>query len=111
MWQINGDDLAQASHETVVDSIRRSGNLVTITVCSAIRGGASVATPVSTGSTAAAAANEYAVAGNNSSRQYSTLPRKLSGTLGKFCSHLKWHSEKNVVQGPFQAAHFMAMDR
>ena len=65
--QINGEDLAQASHETVVDSIRRSGNLVTITVCSAIKPGTMPST------------NEYAVTGNNSNRQYSTLPRKLSG--------------------------------
>jgi hypothetical protein len=66
--QINGEDLAQASHETVVDSIRRSGNLVTITVCSAIKPG-----------TTMPSTNEYAVTGNNSNRQYSTLPRKLSG--------------------------------
>lgn len=64
--QINGEDLAQASHETVVDCIRRSGNLVTLTICSAVQTGADQSVV------------EYATAGP-SSRQYSTLPRKLPG--------------------------------
>jgi len=66
--QINGEDLAQASHETVVDCIRRSGNLVTLTICSAVQTGADQS------------AVEYATAGP-SSRQYSTLPRKLPGKI------------------------------
>lgn len=63
LTQINGEDLAQASHEKVVDYIRRSGNLVTLTVCSSVK-----------------AVNEYAHTGP-SSRQYSTLPRKLPGSV------------------------------
>lgn len=66
--QINGEDLAQASHETVVDCIRRSGNLVTLTICSAVQTGADQSVV------------EYATAGP-SSRQYSTLPRKLPGKI------------------------------
>lgn len=34
MFQINGEDVSSASHEQVVDLIRNSGKLVTITVVS-----------------------------------------------------------------------------
>ena len=59
--------MAQASHETVVDCIRRSGNLVQLTICSA------------TVQTVSQSVSEYAITGTNASRQYSTLPRKLPG--------------------------------
>ena len=61
--------MAQTSHEKVVDCIRRSGNLVQLTICSAIghQQQQSIRQP------------EYATIGNgNSNRQYSTLPRKMS---------------------------------
>uniref|UniRef100_A0A0P5I0W8 SH3 and multiple ankyrin repeat domains protein n=1 Tax=Daphnia magna TaxID=35525 RepID=A0A0P5I0W8_9CRUS len=68
---INGEDLAKASHETVVDCIRRSGNLVQLTICSAT--GQTVNQSVSQ------SISEYALTGHSNSRQYSTLPRKLPG--------------------------------
>lgn len=55
--QINGQDVSQASHETVVNIIRQSGDLVAMTVVSAVAGDA--------GSQA-----NY--------RQCATLPSKLS---------------------------------
>ena len=71
--QINGEDLAKASHETVVDCIRRSGNLVQLTICSA-----SVQT---VNQSVSQSVSEYALTVANSSRQYSTLPRKLPGIV------------------------------
>ncbi|XP_046439349.1 SH3 and multiple ankyrin repeat domains protein 3-like isoform X6 [Daphnia pulex] len=68
---INGEDLAKASHETVVDCIRRSGNLVQLTICSA------TVQPVN--QSVSQSVSEYALTVPNSSRQYSTLPRKLPG--------------------------------
>ncbi|XP_046640402.1 protein shank-like, partial [Daphnia pulicaria] len=68
---INGEDLAKASHETVVDCIRRSGNLVQLTICSA------TVQPVN--QSVSQSVSEYSLTVPNSSRQYSTLPRKLPG--------------------------------
>lgn len=73
LHQINGEDLAKASHETVVDCIRRSGNLVQLTICSA------TVQPVN--QSVSQSVSEYALTVPNSSRQYSTLPRKLPGNV------------------------------
>lgn len=76
--QINGEDLAQASHETVVDCIRRSGNLVTLTICSAVQ-------------TVNQSVSEYALAGPATNRQCSTLPRKLPGEIDRHTFHFFSH--------------------
>lgn len=69
--QINGENVTTSSHEHVVDLIRRSGELVSMTVVSA---GPPISGPGSQG-------------GHDSGnpRHYATLPRKLSstGTLGE----------------------------
>lgn len=57
----------------MVDCIRRSGNLVQLTICSAT--GQTVNQSVSQ------SISEYALTGHSNSRQYSTLPRKLPGTV------------------------------
>ncbi|XP_049861071.1 protein shank isoform X5 [Schistocerca gregaria] len=74
---INGEDVSAASHEHVVDLIRRSGDLVSMTVVSL---GAAYGVPNSKSSTL--------IPGSGSSshhRQYATLPRKMtnSGTIGR----------------------------
>jgi SH3/ankyrin repeat-containing protein len=73
LTKINGEDLAKASHETVVDCIRRSGNLVQLTICSA--------TVLAVNQSVSQSVTEYALTVPNSSRQYSTLPRKLPGSV------------------------------
>ncbi|XP_071056645.1 SH3 and multiple ankyrin repeat domains protein 2 isoform X3 [Onthophagus taurus] len=83
LLEINSEDVSSASHEHVVDLIRKSGNLVAMTV-------------VSLGSTTIRAlpnSKSTILPGGNSevslSRQYATLPRKLHntnnncGTLGR----------------------------
>ncbi|XP_057332507.1 SH3 and multiple ankyrin repeat domains protein 2-like isoform X7 [Microplitis mediator] len=75
--QINGEDVSTASHEHVVDLIRRSGELVRMTVVSPV-----VNLPNSQ-STAALPTSQP------TQRQYATLPRKgsnnvpITGTLGR----------------------------
>ncbi|XP_074109680.1 SH3 and multiple ankyrin repeat domains prosap isoform X5 [Cotesia typhae] len=74
--QINGEDVSTASHEHVVDLIRRSGELVRMTVVSPVN------LPNSQ-STATLPTSQP------TQRQYATLPRKgsnnvpISGTLGR----------------------------
>ncbi|XP_071442143.1 SH3 and multiple ankyrin repeat domains protein 3 [Hetaerina americana] len=81
---INDEDVSQASHEHVVDLIRRSRDLVTMTVVSGIVG------PVGTGGLPGALSGALSGAlpasgtcrsGSQTlpSRQYSTLPRKMTG--------------------------------
>ncbi|KAK7793822.1 hypothetical protein R5R35_014324 [Gryllus longicercus] len=73
---INGEDVSAASHEHVVDLIRRSGDLVSMTVVSVGTTGvgsvpnskSSTLLPSGTGGTAV------------HQRQYATLPRKMTGT-------------------------------
>lgn len=62
LFQINNENVTAASHEHVVELIRRSGDLVSMTVLSAPQGGVAEPNP----------------------RHYATLPRKLSSsaTLG-----------------------------
>ena len=56
----------------MVDCIRRSGNLVQLTICSA--------TVQTVNQSVSQSVSEYALTVPNSSRQYSTLPRKLPGS-------------------------------
>ncbi|KAK0176007.1 hypothetical protein PV328_000187 [Microctonus aethiopoides] len=75
--QINGEDVSTASHEHVVDLIRRSGELVRMTVVSPV-----VNLPNSQSAAALPTSQP-------NQRQYATLPRKgsnnvpISGTLGR----------------------------
>lgn len=75
--QINGEDVTTASHEHVVDLIRRSGELVRMTVVSPV---------ISLPNSQSAAALPTS---QSNQRQYATLPRKgstnvpMSGTLGR----------------------------
>lgn len=82
--EINKEDVSSASHEHVVDLIRKSGDLVSMTVVS-------LASP-STPGNIPNSKSSGTIPGVNMevpiSRQYSTLPRKLSqsgtvGTLGR----------------------------
>ncbi|XP_063991476.1 SH3 and multiple ankyrin repeat domains protein 2 isoform X7 [Diachasmimorpha longicaudata] len=75
--QINGEDVTAASHEHVVDLIRKSGELVRMTVVSPV-----VSLPNSQSAAALPTSQP-------NQRQYATLPRKgsnnvpMSGTLGR----------------------------
>ncbi|XP_015118363.1 SH3 and multiple ankyrin repeat domains protein 2 isoform X7 [Diachasma alloeum] len=75
--QINGEDVTTASHEHVVDLIRKSGELVRMTVVSPV-----VSLPNSQSAAALPTSQP-------NQRQYATLPRKgsnnvpMSGTLGR----------------------------
>ena len=70
-FQINGEDVRQASHEKVVNLIRKSGDLVSLTVVTVSLSPAGN-DPPNPGSPSTAA--------NSQSRQYaSTLPRKFQG--------------------------------
>lgn len=77
MFQINGEDVTTASHEHVVDLIRKSGELVRMTVVSPV-----ISLPNS--QSAAALPTSQPI-----QRQYATLPRKgnnnvvIGGTLGR----------------------------
>ena len=99
-FQINGEDVRQASHETVVTLIRKSGDLVALTVVTVLphmffnnngNGGEHSLNCSSTGSplpsvmsmsmaAGAAPTNSSNATSSNQSRQYSTLPRKLHGS-------------------------------
>merc|ERR1719491_2133908 len=75
LLEINGHDVRQASHETVVGLIRKSGDLVKLIVVTVafepmLMPATTSTPPPSTTSTNTA---------NNNNRQYSTLPRKLHG--------------------------------
>ncbi|XP_054289880.1 SH3 and multiple ankyrin repeat domains protein 3-like isoform X6 [Macrosteles quadrilineatus] len=74
---INGEDVSAASHEHVVDLIRKSGDLVSLTVVS------SGALPSSKSAAAGLTAGQE---NQPTPRQYQTLPRKLNNnfpTLGR----------------------------
>jgi SH3/ankyrin repeat-containing protein len=79
--QINGEDVSAASHEHVVDLIRCSGDLVSMTVVS-VGASAPGGVPCSKSSTLLPGSG-----GTNHHRQYATLPRKMNasstGTIGK----------------------------
>jgi SH3/ankyrin repeat-containing protein len=80
--QINEEDVSAASHEHVVDLIRRSGDLVSMTVVS-LGVTAPGGVPCSKSSTLLPGSG-----GASHHRQYATLPRKMNtsttGTMGKF---------------------------
>lgn len=80
--QINGEDVSAASHEHVVDLIRCSGDLVSMTVVS-VGVTAAGGVPCSKSSTLLPGSG-----GTSHHRQYATLPRKMNtsstGTIGKF---------------------------
>jgi hypothetical protein len=80
--QINGEDVSAASHEHVVDLIRCSGDLVSMTVVS-VGATATGGVPCSKSSTLLPGSG-----GTSHHRQYATLPRKMNtsttGTIGKF---------------------------
>jgi len=77
LFKINGEDVTTASHEHVVDLIRKSGELVRMTVVSPV-----ISLPNS--QSAAALPTSQPI-----QRQYATLPRKgnnnvvIGGTLGR----------------------------
>ncbi|XP_063229617.1 SH3 and multiple ankyrin repeat domains protein 3 isoform X2 [Bacillus rossius redtenbacheri] len=75
---INGEDVSAASHEHVVDLIRRSGDLVSMTVVSL--GSLDV-----TGVPSSKSSSQLPGAPAGHQRQYATLPRKMnaSATLGR----------------------------
>ncbi|KAG8222039.1 hypothetical protein J437_LFUL003959, partial [Ladona fulva] len=81
---INDEDVSQASHEHVVDLIRRSRDLVTMTVVSGI-GAAGIGGTSMTSVPGAPAGSLPGQGGCRTgsqtlpSRQYSTLPRKMTG--------------------------------
>ena len=98
-FQINGEDVRQASHEIVVGLIRKSGDLVALRVVTVLpqmffnvnntSGENSVACSTSASpspsimsvSINSAGASSNSNGGNTSqARQYSTLPRKLHGS-------------------------------
>lgn len=94
MLQINGEDVSAASHEHVVDLIRRSGDLVSMTVVSLNAVGVT-GVPNSKSSTL--------IPGGNSAihhRQYATLPRKMNnlGTIGKKSYNLKINCTKYTIK-------------
>ncbi|XP_069675317.1 protein shank isoform X6 [Periplaneta americana] len=78
---INGEDVSAASHEHVVDLIRRSGDLVSMTVVS-LGATAPGGVPCSKSSTLLPGSG-----GVSHHRQYATLPRKMNasttGTMGR----------------------------
>ncbi|PNF35049.1 hypothetical protein B7P43_G09455 [Cryptotermes secundus] len=78
---INGEDVSAASHEHVVDLIRCSGDLVSMTVVS-VGASAPGGVPCSKSSTLLPGS-----VGTNHHRQYATLPRKMNasstGTIGR----------------------------
>jgi hypothetical protein len=80
--QINGEDVSAASHEHVVDLIRCSGDLVSMTVVS-VGVTAAGGVPCSKSSTLLPGSGV-----TSHHRQYATLPRKMNasntGTIGKF---------------------------
>ncbi|XP_045478792.1 SH3 and multiple ankyrin repeat domains protein 3 isoform X4 [Harmonia axyridis] len=76
LLEINNDDVSSASHEHVVDLIRKSGNLVQMTVVSI--------EPESVGGIPMSKST-FLPGGNvdvPNSRQYATLPRKIGGNQG-----------------------------
>ena len=80
--QINGEDVSAASHEHVVDLIRCSGDLVSMTVVS-LGATAPGGMPCSKSSTLLPGSG-----GGSHHRQYATLPRKMNtsstSSVGKF---------------------------
>lgn len=75
LLEINNEDVSSASHEHVVDLIRKSGNLVSMTVVS-------LGTPA-TPRLLPSSKSTILPGGNMEvplSRQYATLPRKLTNT-------------------------------
>lgn len=81
LLEINKEDVSSASHEHVVDLIRKSGDLVEMTVVS-------LGPPGNPGVMPTSKSIVMPPGGSmDMSRQYATLPRKLSnsntGTLGK----------------------------
>lgn len=79
LLEINGEDVSSASHEHVVDLIRKSGDLVKMTVMSL--GVPNSGMPLSKSTILPGGNTEIPL-----SRQYATLPRKMGnsfGTLGR----------------------------
>lgn len=78
LLEINREDVSSASHEHVVDLIRRSGELVQMTVASLSTPTTATMMPMSKSTILPGVNND-----TPSSRQYATLPRKMSnsGTL------------------------------
>ncbi|XP_044728029.1 SH3 and multiple ankyrin repeat domains protein 3 isoform X3 [Chrysoperla carnea] len=82
---INNEDVSAASHEHVVDLIRKSGDLVSMTVVSL---DATISTSIPNSKSAATIPSQgNQSTGTSLARQYATLPRKMttsqSGTLGR----------------------------
>ncbi|RZF33996.1 hypothetical protein LSTR_LSTR006912, partial [Laodelphax striatellus] len=79
LLKINGEDVSAASHEHVVDLIRSSGDLVSMTVVSL--------GSLPSSKSAAALGGQPAEPGQPTPRQYATLPRKHTNnvpTLGQY---------------------------
>lgn len=83
IYQINGEDVSTASHEHVIDLIRRSGSHVSMTVVSVNQwgsgGSGSGVLPASKSVVQLSHAQGPICSG---ARQYATLPRKASGAPG-----------------------------
>ncbi|KAK9743910.1 Variant SH3 domain [Popillia japonica] len=75
LLEINNEDVSSASHEHVVDLIRKSGNLVSMTVVSLCAPSAPRVLPSSKSTILPGGNIEVPL-----SRQYATLPRKLTNT-------------------------------
>ncbi|XP_067012663.2 SH3 and multiple ankyrin repeat domains protein 3 isoform X2 [Anabrus simplex] len=80
---INGEDVSAASHEHVVDLIRRSGDLVSMTVVSLVPGSAGGMPNSKSSTMLPGGGGGGPVVGPH--RQYATLPRKMTntGTMGR----------------------------
>lgn len=75
-FQINGEDVSSASHEHVVDLIRNSGSLVSMTVISVNAGGGG-------GVPSSRSVAQLSQPQMQAARQYATLPRKAAGGGGR----------------------------
>lgn len=89
LLQINNEDVTSASHEHVVDLIRKSGDLVQMTVMSLSGGGGTTNTSIPMSKSTILPGTSSSNSNSNGgvdivsmSRQYATLPRKLGGGGG-----------------------------
>ena len=87
LFQINGEDVSSASHEHVVSLIRRSGDLVQMTVVSPSSSTISTVPNSKSSMTFSCSGSNGTTTAPSTppTRQYATLPRKLSNnsTLGE----------------------------
>jgi SH3/ankyrin repeat-containing protein len=80
--QINGADVSQLSHEIVVDMIRKSGELVSMTVVGLSRPAAAQQEDSKPGSPASLTCDQGGTPKAQVQNHFATLPRKHSGSSG-----------------------------